>query len=309
MKNYLANIILPLAFVSICAIVARANDNELKQVQTRAQRIVDALDESPNYGARTIPRSQWDRFAQLPSAQNVIKSAESLLKSPLPELPESLYKEYYQNGNRTRYQNAYGNLTRRVETLTLAEMFENKGRFLDALDEAILYLCKQPSWVLPAHDKNAEIYDGKTVYSDLGSTLAAGNLAIAINLFADKLPKETVELSKAEIEKRILAPYRDAVAAEKPAAGMDTHVKQLERGMSRGYGRVGSQYSRLARRTSVLSRGGGLFLRNLFHARLYRRRLLFGRYGILELRRRQLYVIRSVSARRHKRRTRSVPFR
>ena len=65
--------------------------------------------------------------------------------------------------------------------------------------------------MLPAHDKGAVVYDGKTMYSDLGSTLAGGQLAIAINLLGDKLPPETVKLATDEIERRVLQPYEKEI--------------------------------------------------------------------------------------------------
>ncbi|MBQ9875435.1 MAG: hypothetical protein IJM30_13355 [Thermoguttaceae bacterium] len=197
--------------------LSAATGEDQKEVDARAKEIAPMLADAPNYGARTAPRELWDKLAANPSAKNIVKSAEDFLDQPLPDMPESLYKEFLENGNRDNYQRVFGALTRRIDHLTLAEMFENKGRFLDALDKAILYFCDQPSWLLPAHDKGGEVYDGKAIYSDLGATLAAGNLAITINLLEDKLPAETVERAKSEIERRILAPYRDAIAAQPPA--------------------------------------------------------------------------------------------
>ncbi len=205
--------------VVLTAFAAYGSEAEMKEIEARAEKIAPMLAEAPNFGARAKGRETWNRLAQLPSAKSVVKSAEGLLKQKNPDLPEELYKEYYKNGNRSRYQNKYSELTRRVTTFTLAEMFDNQGRFLDALNDAIVCLCDQPSWVLPAHDRDAVIYDQKEIYSDLGSTAASGNLAIAINLFEDRLPPETVERAKAEIKRRVLDPYRKAVA-EKPLSGM-----------------------------------------------------------------------------------------
>lgn len=204
---------------SFCA-ASFANDQEMQEVKKRAAAIAPTLPDAPNFGVRAKDRAFWDKLANLKSAKTAIDQAEDSLKNPLPDLPESLYKEYYKNGNRSNYQNAYGHLTRRVVVLALAEQYKPEGRYVDALNEAILYLCAQPSWVLPAHDRNHVIYDGKDIYSDLGSTLAGAQLAIAINLHEDKLPAETVQLAKAEIERRLLKPYRDAVAAQKPNSGM-----------------------------------------------------------------------------------------
>lgn len=190
---------------------ALANDAEMKEIAARAAKIAPAVAQAPTFADRLADRAVWERLAQLPSADRTVRQADGMLKQTNPELPEELYKEFYANGNRSHYQNAFGKLTGRVRILALAELLTDQGKYVDALNEAILYLCDQPSWVLPAHDRNAEIYDGKLVYSDLSSTAVGGNLALALKLLEKKLPAATVERARAEIKKRVLDPYRESV--------------------------------------------------------------------------------------------------
>ncbi len=192
-------------------LTAYGSEEEMQELLTRAEKIAPMLAEAPNYGARAASAETWNELARLPSAQNFVQEAEGLLKQDMPVLTEELYKEFFENGNRSHYQRKFGAVNRRIEVFSLAEKFENKGRFVDALNEAVLYFCEQPSWLLPAHDRGAVVYDQKEVYSDLGATLAAGNLAIAVNLLADKLPPETVERARKEVERRVLTPYRESV--------------------------------------------------------------------------------------------------
>lgn len=194
----------------------QGTEAELKAINERAAEIAPMLDD--DFGARTAPREYWERFAKAPDAAQIVKYAESVLNTEPPEVPEELYKEYYKNGNRSNYQNVFFNIQRRISSLTLAEATENKGRFIDALNVELDKFCDMKSWVLPAHDKNGLIYDGEAMYSDLGSTLAGAYLAISINLFEDKLDPKVVAKAKAEIERRILAPYEKAV--EKVYDGM-----------------------------------------------------------------------------------------
>ena len=194
----------------------QGTEAELKAINVRAAEIAPMLDD--DFGARTAPREYWERFAKAPDAVQIVKYAESVLNTEPPEVPEELYKEYYKNGNRSNYQNVFFNIQRRISSLTLAEATENKGRFIDALNAELDKFCDMKSWVLPAHDKNGLIYDGEAMYSDLGSTLAGAYLAISINLFEDKLDPKVVAKAKAEIERRILAPYEKAV--EKVYDGM-----------------------------------------------------------------------------------------
>lgn len=190
---------------------AQANDAELKAILDRAAEIAPMLDGPESYGASAKPREYWSKFANGASAKRAIANGEQVLKSDPPTITEELYKEYYKNGNRSNYQSAFGREQKRVVQLALAEQFENQGRFVDALNKELIRFCDLPSWVLPAHDRDARIYDGKAIYSDLGSTLAAADVAVAVNLLQDKLDPKVVERAKEEIERRVLRPYEASV--------------------------------------------------------------------------------------------------
>lgn len=188
-----------------------AAETEKDAIFKRAEAVAPLLEDGTTRIANLGDRERWDLLASTNSGKQTVKNAEKALTQKSPALPEELYKEYYRNGNRSNYQREYGRLTRRITTFALAEALENKGRFVEALDATLLEFCALRSWVLPAHDRDAEIYDGKTIYSDLGSTLAGAEAAIAVNLHRDKLKPETVATTISEIEKRLLAPYESAV--------------------------------------------------------------------------------------------------
>ena len=188
-----------------------AAETEKDAIFKRAEAVAPLLEDGTTQIAEIGDREHWDKLAALSSGKQTIKNAENALKQKSPELPEELYKEYYRNGNRSNYQGAYGRLTRRISTFALAEALENKGRFVEALDATLVEFCALRSWVLPAHDHGAEVYDGKAIYSDLGATLAGAEAAIAVNLHRDKLKPETVATTISEIERRILKPYEDSV--------------------------------------------------------------------------------------------------
>ncbi|MBR4834564.1 MAG: hypothetical protein IKU86_09605 [Thermoguttaceae bacterium] len=196
-----------------------AAETEKDAIFKRAEAVAPLLEEGTTQVAKVGDREHWDKLAALSSGKQMIRYAENTLKQKSPELPEELYKEYYRNGNRSNYQREYGRLTRRISVFALAEALENKGRFVEALDATLVEFCALPSWVLPAHDRDAEVYDGKAIYSDLGATLAGAEAAIAVNLLRDKLKPETIATTISEIEKRILKPYEVSVL-EKPNARM-----------------------------------------------------------------------------------------
>ncbi|MDR2115943.1 MAG: heparinase II/III-family protein [Planctomycetaceae bacterium] len=179
-----------------------------QEIEKRAAEIVSFLPKKPFcVGAAISDRTAWETIPQ----GNIIKDAEKTLKTPIPELPESLYKEFYQNGNRTNYQKVRSRKYGRLALFVLAECIENKGRFIAGLEATIRSICADPSWTLPAHDSNAEIYDGKTVYIDLVSADTSAELGLAVTWLGDKLSPEIRELIQRNIERRTFQPYEQAV--------------------------------------------------------------------------------------------------
>ena len=175
--------------LTILTNAASGSDAELAAIQARAKEIAPSLSLAPTFGARDVDPEYWSKLAALPSGRRVIDAAAKQVDAPFPEIDRELYFEYYRNGARTPYQSAFFQAESRFKTLALAEALERKGRFVVALDNAINFFCDLPSWVLTAHDYDGTVYEGRALYSDLGSTLAAGELAIAINLHESALPR------------------------------------------------------------------------------------------------------------------------
>jgi hypothetical protein len=184
-----------------------------QEIEKRAAEIAAFLPKEPFCIGKPISdRAAWEKIPK----GNLIKEAEKLVKTPIPELPESLYKEYYQNGNRSHYQNVRSQKYRRLNILTLAECFENKGRFIAPLEETIRSICLDLSWTLPAHDSNGEIYDGKTVSIDLTSADTSAELGLAVSWLGNKLSPEVRKLIYENIERRTFTPYESSVKTGKP---------------------------------------------------------------------------------------------
>jgi hypothetical protein len=179
-----------------------------REIEKRAEEIVSFLPQQPfSVGKPITDRAAWEALP----AGNIIKDAENTIKTPIQELPELLYKEFFQNGNRTNYQNARNRKYRRLTIFVLAECIENKGRFIVPLEETIRSICADPSWTLPAHDSNAEIYDGKTIHIDLASADTSVELGLADSWLGDKLSPEIRTLIRNNVERRTFQPYEQAV--------------------------------------------------------------------------------------------------
>ena len=109
-----------------------------------------------------IPRAQWkpyptaaDREAWEALPESVrkvqINLGERALTQAWPHLEATNYLQFARNGNRSEYETPYFARRDILGTLVIAECMEGKGRFLDAITNAVWSICEESSWVVPAH--------------------------------------------------------------------------------------------------------------------------------------------------------------
>ena len=200
----------------LSSLTADAPPEDRAAVDARAAELAALIPAEP---VRLIPpitdRETWEKFASLFDSSRIVDGAAKLLTEPIPELPEDLYKEFYVNGNRTNYQNARQVWADRCMTLAMAELIENKGRFLPALEEIVRKFCDYPSWSLPAHDYGAQIYDGKMSAADLAATNLAGELGLIRSAMESVLSPGLCRTVEENIRRRVLEPLRKNVCGEK----------------------------------------------------------------------------------------------
>ncbi len=175
-----------------------------------------------------LPYETCRPFADLPAAplscEKTVAKAVELLDKPISVLPASLYRQYYENGNRSNYETPCFQRRMNLLVLALAEVTENKGRFLDLLIDYIWAICEETSWVIPAHNTPRhgkterlpdafELGDGDDIhYIDLFSASTGACLATVWYLLHDKLDALTPVVSRRMLgllEQRILRPFRN----------------------------------------------------------------------------------------------------
>lgn len=200
----------PLCFAEEFAL---SPDNPL---DARALEIVKMIPEKPESILPPISdRDAWEKIAQTGNGAAVIKQAEKILNTPMPELPDELYLEYSRNGNRTNCQRVIGARHGRLAPLVVAECIENKGRFIPELERFLLDVCKEKSWVLPAHDPGNGNFNGTGMNVDLASSALSWDLATAYNILGDKLSPEVRQTLLEKLEERNFKPYETAIKTGK----------------------------------------------------------------------------------------------
>lgn len=176
----------------------------------RVAQIATMLPEQPvGLGKPIGDRAAWDKLAQDPAFQKILKRADGYLAEPLPEQPDDLFLDFSRTGNRDRWQRVSGQRRSRLMPLVIGECLENKARFLPAIQQLIEAVCAERTWVMPAHDTKLTNFNGQAKDIDLASSALAWELATADWLLGDKLPPACRQLLRDNVNQRVLAPYRE----------------------------------------------------------------------------------------------------
>ena len=184
----------------------------------RTRQIAAMLPAKPaGFGRPVGDRDAWMKLAKRPDFRRIVRRAEGLLKTPVPPSPDELYLDFSKTGNRSRWERVAWRRRERVGTFALAECVENKGRFLPALERAVAAVCKERTWVMPAHDRSLANFKATRTDIDLGSSHLAWRLALTDHLLGEKLTAPTRKLIGENLRRRIFDPYLAMVAGKRKA--------------------------------------------------------------------------------------------
>jgi len=182
---------------------------------TNRQILNEALIQAPDWHPYpTI--SDREKWNVMPESVRIgyIKKAEQYLGKEWEILPATFFLDFVRNDNRTRYENMFFGRRQRLTCLVMAEVFENKGRFLDDIANGVWAICEETFWGVPAHigaqKKGSGLPDITEPIIDLFAAETGELLAWTYYLTGDKLNqispliKERIEL---EEDRRIITPY------------------------------------------------------------------------------------------------------
>jgi len=186
--------------------------------------IAGRLPEHPcGIGRPAAARTWWGPLAKAPEATTAIKQAETWLKSPMPPFDAERYLDYFTNGDRSRYQAQHSRRWDRFKRLVLGECLEHQGRFVAAIDETVKSLCADPSWLLPAHDHDAQVFKGGSPNVDLAVAMNGHQMALAAWLLDGCLPAPTLALMRKNVSRRLIGPVLETINGTAPKAVVDGH--------------------------------------------------------------------------------------
>ena len=177
--------------------------------QDRIDTLTSQLPEHPcGFGPTIDDRAAWGvpEIAQRTLA--VRREAEKLLGKDFPRWDEAAYLEYSQKGTRPNGERMMNARKAWLYPLALAECVENQGRFLPALERAMLELDDQQSWTWPAHDRDLRNLRRHDFEVDLLAADTAHELAEVLYLLGPKLRPEVRVQTMEALELHVFAPLR-----------------------------------------------------------------------------------------------------
>ena len=158
-------------------------------------------------------RQGWDNLIG-DSKEYLIRSGDKYLNYTWQSVPATAYLAYERTGERGVMEAPLKENRIALSALTLAELAEGKGRYIDQIINGVWHLSHTPSWVLSAHlprqASKRSLPDPAEQLIDLGSGALGAQMAIAYHFFKEEFDKADPVISRVvygAVKKQILDPY------------------------------------------------------------------------------------------------------
>ncbi|MGV3589475.1 MAG: heparinase II/III domain-containing protein [Adhaeribacter sp.] len=160
-----------------------------------------------------IPQASWEPFPKLQDRtgwskadqammQAFVKQAEGYLNYEWPYIPATKSLLIERTGDRDEYQTISFKKREVLGTLLLAEIYENKGRFLDPIIDGVWSICEESFWGVPAHLPRGKEYGGLMNTADPFVDLFAAETGTYL-AWVDYFLGEKLDAVSPQIRKRI----------------------------------------------------------------------------------------------------------
>ena len=171
-----------------------------------------------------IPQSKWTPFPKLADRvgwskadvgmmQAFLKAADSKINYVWPYIPATKSLLIERTGDRSEYQDLAREKRNTLATMLLAEIYENKGRFVDPVINGVWSICEESFWGVPAHLPQTKEYSGlmdvSKPFVELFSAETATLLAWVDYYLGEKLDVVSPQIRRRiyfETNKRIFEP-------------------------------------------------------------------------------------------------------
>lgn len=201
------------AILIVCLHLAAQNKEILSGKFTK-----EALKNTLISQAKWIPfpkpsdRAGWSKANQ-DMLKGYIKKADSLISYQWPSIPATKSLLIERTGDRNEYQAISFQKRYILGTLLLAEIYENKGRFIDPIINGVWSICEESWWGASAHLPQTKEYSGlmdvSQPFVDLFAAETATYLAWVDYFLGDKLDAVSPQIRKriyVETNNRIFQP-------------------------------------------------------------------------------------------------------
>ena len=154
-------------------------------------------------------REFWESFQN----ETCVEQAERELDYVWPIIKATDFMEYKKSGNRLIMENTHFDRRNHLVLFALAELKENKGRFLPQIVNGLFAICEETFWGLSAHLQNVE-KDNLPIPEEPRIDLFAAETAEHVTTVVHLLKKPLTDFSPTiidrvenELEARIKRPY------------------------------------------------------------------------------------------------------
>ncbi len=153
-------------------------------------------------------RNFWNDFQN----DTCVGIAEAEINYGWPIIKATDFMEFKKSGNRTIMEKIHFDRRNHLVLFALAELKENKGRFIPALVNGLFTICEESFWGLSAHYLMdvENIPSPEHPYIDLFAAETAEHLALIITLLRRPLfdfCPEIIDRVEYELDRRIMTPY------------------------------------------------------------------------------------------------------
>ena len=167
------------------------------------------------YGRPIDDRAYWGDPKTRTRVGDVITKAGKLIEKPFPAWSDELYLDFSKTGRRPPGEAMLTARSSWLYPLVFAECLENKGRFLPVLSTALEEYIKEPTWTLPAHDRNLEAFHRKHYEIELRSASFSADLAETLYLLGDRLDPGLRQRLTDALHQRCFTPVRETLVTGK----------------------------------------------------------------------------------------------